>query len=92
MALSGPTTQAVDLRVQPVDEVLDRVGQCLQVTILPDSVIRKRRTVGVRTHRDTWVRVERRALDKITEQGWNGTECAAHLNDVAQPDWHGCVV
>ncbi|GAA3375659.1 hypothetical protein GCM10020367_44320 [Streptomyces sannanensis] len=92
MTLSVSTGQAVDLRVQPVGEVLDRVERSLQVRLLPDTVVRKRRSVGARTDRDTWVRVERRLLDKITDQGWNGTECAARLAGVAQPAWQGCVV
>ncbi|MDX2936919.1 hypothetical protein [Streptomyces ipomoeae] len=92
MALSVPTGQAVDLRVQPVDEVLARVERSLQVRLLPDTVVRKRRSVGARTDRDTWVRIERRLLDKIPDQGWNGTECAARLGGIAQPEWHGCVV
>jgi hypothetical protein len=92
MTLSVSTGQAVDLRVQPVDEVLDRVERSLQVRFLPETVVRKRRSVGARTDRDTWVRVERRLLSKIPEQGWNGTEAAACLNGVAQPTWQGCVV
>ncbi|MBL3671149.1 hypothetical protein JL475_35520 [Streptomyces sp. M2CJ-2] len=92
MTLSVSTGQAVDLRVQPVDEVLDRVARSLQVRLLPDTVVRKRRSVGARTDRDTWVRIERRSPDKITDQGWNGTECAARLKGVAQPTWQGCVV
>lgn len=59
---------------------------------LPGAVVRKRRSVGARTDRDTWVRVERRLLSKIPEQGWNGTEAAANLDGVAQPTWQGCVV
>lgn len=54
--------------------------------------MRKRRSVGLRTDRDTWVRIERRMVDKIPVQGWNGTECAARLEGVAQPVWHGSVV
>ncbi|WP_416970580.1 hypothetical protein [Streptomyces sp. 4F14] len=92
MTLSVSTGQAVDLRVRPVGEVLDRVGRALQVILLPDTVVRKRRSVGVRTARDTWVRIERRLLDKIPDQGWNGTESAARLEGIAQPEWHGCVV
>lgn len=60
--------------------------------LLPDTVVRKRRSVGARTDRDTWVRIERRLLDKIPDQGWNGTECAARLEGIAQPVWRGCVV
>jgi hypothetical protein len=62
------------------------------VRFRPETVVRKRRSVGARTDRGTWVRVERRPLGKITDQGWNGTECAARLEGVAQPAWHGCVV
>ncbi|MGW0971570.1 hypothetical protein [Streptomyces sp. NPDC002516] len=92
MALSASPGEVVDLRVQPVDEVLDRVERSLQVGLLPDTMVRKRRSVGARTDRDTWVRIERRLLDKIPDQGWNGTESAARLEGVAQPEWHGCVV
>ncbi|MFD7091000.1 hypothetical protein [Streptomyces sp. NPDC056730] len=92
MTLSVSTGQAVDLRVQPVDEVLDRVERSLQVGLLPETMVRKRRSVGARTDRGTWVRIERRLLDKISDQGWNGTESAARLKGIAQPEWHGCVV
>lgn len=64
----------------------------LQARLDRATVVRKRRTVGARTDRDTWVRIERRGLDKIREQGWNGTECAAFLDGVAQPVWYSGVV
>ncbi|MEU3088999.1 hypothetical protein ACWCQ0_24545 [Streptomyces massasporeus] len=92
MTPSVSTHRVVDLRVQAVDEVLDRVERCLQVRFLPDTVVRKRRSVGAKTDRETWVRIERRLLDKIPGQGWNGTENAARLEGIAQPEWHGCVV
>lgn len=78
--------------MQPVEDVLDRVRQSLRVRLLSETVVRKRRTVGARTDRDTWVRIERRSLDKISDQGWNGAESAARLGGVAQPEWYGCVV
>lgn len=78
--------------MQPVDEVLDRVEKSLQVRLHQDTLVRKRRSVGARTARGTWVRIERRLLDKIPDQGWNGTESAARLEGIAQPEWHGCVV
>lgn len=31
-------------------------------------------------------------MDKIGVQGWNGNECAARLEGIAQPAWQGCVV
>ncbi|MFD7130372.1 hypothetical protein [Streptomyces sp. NPDC059894] len=92
MMLSVSPGRADDLRIQPIDEILDRVEQSLQVRFALDTVVRKRRSVGARTDRDTWVRVERRPLDKIGNQGWNGTECAARLENIAQPAWRGCVV
>ncbi|UGY91147.1 hypothetical protein [Streptomyces gobiensis] len=92
MTLSVPSARAVDLRVEPVDNVLDRVELSLQARLGRDAVVRKRRSVGARTDRDTWVRIERRGLDKIGVQGWNGTECAARLEGIALPAWQGCVV
>ncbi|MFE2426958.1 hypothetical protein ACFXJ5_09415 [Streptomyces sp. NPDC059373] len=87
MTLSASTARAVDLRVEPVDEVLDRVERSLQARLDRNSIVRKRRSVGGRTDRDTWVRIERRGFDKIVGQGWNGTECAAVLNGIAKPAW-----
>lgn len=75
-----------------MDDVLDLVERVLQTSLAPEPVVRKRRSVGARTDRDTWVRIERRRVDKIPNQGWNGTECAARLEGVAQPGWHGSVV
>lgn len=92
MTLSAAPTRAVDLRVEPVDEVLDRVERSLQTRLDRGTAVRKRRSVGARTDRDTWVRIERRGLDKIGLQGWNGTECAALLEGIAQPTWQGCMV
>ncbi|MFE5858553.1 hypothetical protein ACFQ61_35715 [Streptomyces sp. NPDC056500] len=92
MTHSVSSVRSVDLRVEPVDKVLDRVERALQTRLDPGIVVRKRRSVGARTDRGTWVRVERRSLDKITDQGWNGTESAARLEGVTQPAWRGCVV
>ncbi|MFF3557354.1 hypothetical protein ACFYXL_28570 [Streptomyces tsukubensis] len=92
MAQSGSAGHAVDLRVEPVDKVLDRVERALRTGLDPGTVVCKRRSVGARTERGTWVRVERRPIDKINDQGWNGTESAARLEGVVQPEWHGCVV
>lgn len=92
MTLPTSTAHAVDLRTQPVGEILDHAARSLQVHLLPHTVVRKRRSVGARTDRDTWVRIERRLLDKIPDQGWNGTESATRLKGVAQPSWQGCVV
>ncbi|WP_327673019.1 MULTISPECIES: hypothetical protein [unclassified Streptomyces] len=87
MTLSVPPARAVDLRVHPVDDVLDRVERSLRVRFDRDSLIRKRRSVGGRTDRGTWVRVERRSLQRIAAQGGNGPETAAALCGVAMPQW-----
>lgn len=88
MPSSLSATPRVDLRVEPVDSVLDQVEHSLQTRLDPKTLVRKRRSLGARTDRDTWVRIERRRFDRIGDQGWNGTECAALLEGVAMPEWH----
>ncbi|WP_405913037.1 hypothetical protein [Streptomyces sp. NBC_00963] len=88
MPSSLSATHQVDLRVEPVDSVLDLVEHALQARLDPETLVRKRRSLGARTDRDTWVRIERRRFDRIGDQGWNGTECAALLEGVARPEWH----
>ncbi|WP_030813383.1 hypothetical protein [Streptomyces sp. NRRL S-337] len=88
MSSTLPVSARVDLRVESVDEVLAEVERALQTQLDRATLVRKRRSLGARTDRDTWVRVERRHVDKISSQGWNGTECAALLEGVAHPQWH----
>ncbi|WP_432147354.1 hypothetical protein [Streptomyces sp. bgisy029] len=88
MPLSMPPERAVDLRVEPIDDVLDRVERSLHVRLDRDTVIRKRRSVGMRTGRNTWVRAERRSFQRIASQGGNGSEMAAVLRGVVMPRWH----
>ncbi|MEU6760814.1 hypothetical protein [Streptomyces sp. NPDC046685] len=88
MSSSLSTTVRADLRVEPVDNVLNEVEQALRAQLDRNGLVRKRRSLGARTDRGTWVRIERRRLDKIGSQGWNGTECAALLTGVAKPKWH----
>lgn len=92
MTAPSPTATPVDLRIQPVDTVLERVERSLQIRFDRDTMVRKRRTVGARTNRDTWVRIERRPFNKIEGQGWNGAECAALLDGIEKPAWFGGVV
>lgn len=49
--------------------------------------MRKRRSLGARTDRDTWVRIERRGLDRIEVQGGDGTASAETLCGIAKPAW-----
>jgi hypothetical protein len=90
MTSSVPSAVA-DLRARPVGDVLDHVEQSLLLRLERDTVVRKRRTVGAKSDRGTWVRIERRGIARIHEQGWNGTECAAILEGVVQPQWFASV-
>lgn len=82
-----------DLRKQPVDDVLERVERRLDVGLDRATLVRKRRTLGARSQRGTWVRVEARPMAKIAAQGQsgNGTAAAALLNGIAKPEWFGAV-
>ncbi|MFD7782209.1 hypothetical protein ACFV4Q_03810 [Streptomyces nojiriensis] len=88
MTGSLPIAAQVDLRRQPVDDVLARVEQTLHVRLDRQALVRKRRSLGGRTERGTWVRIERRGFERIGPQGWNGTEAAAVLQGVAMPEWY----
>lgn len=79
-----------DLRTEPVDEVLFHVEAGLGVDLDRESVQRKRRSVGARSDRGTWVRVEARSLAKIAAQGQpaNGMEAASLLTGIAKPAWY----
>ncbi|MER7667711.1 phosphotransferase [Kitasatospora sp. NPDC096128] len=76
-----------DLRRVPVDEVLERVETALGTPLDRATVVRKRRSVGVGTGRGTWVRIERRGLDRIGVQGGDGTSSAEALHGIAKPAW-----
>ena len=82
-----PTSQRYDLRRVEVDDVMDRVQKSLQLRLLPEGAVRKRRSIGVATDRGTWVRVECRGLERLDGQGW-GIEAAEALRDVAKPEWY----
>lgn len=79
---------SLDLRDQPCDSVLVRVQCALDTKFDQTTEVRKRRSVGFRTDRNTWVRIEVRSFDRIDGQGWNGVECASVLRGVAKPAWY----
>ncbi|WP_406740195.1 hypothetical protein [Streptomyces atratus] len=81
------TLRSVDLRKEPVEAELDRVERSLGVCLEHETVVRKRRSVGARTDRGTWVRIERRGLDRIGVQGGDGTASAEALRGIAKPAW-----
>lgn len=78
----------LDLRQTPQGAVVDRVQKALALHFDPTTEIRKRRSIGYRTDRNTWVRIEVRAVEKIDGQGWNGPECAAVMRGVSKPEWY----
>lgn len=91
MASALPQSGAFDLRERDVESTLVRVEGALGTRLDRGALVRKRRSVGARTGRGTWARIEVRRLEKITGQGWNGTECAAVLAGVNRPQWHAGV-
>lgn len=75
-----------DLRQSTDEDVLARVARAFATDLTTE--VRKRRTIGCRTGRNTWVRIEARPLEKLDGQGNNGPECAAIIEGVAKPAWH----
>ncbi|MFX0581051.1 phosphotransferase [Nocardia nepalensis] len=82
-----------DLRKQSVDKLIDEVQARLGTGFDESTIVRKRRSVGVSSHRGTWVRIEARPLDKAAsqEQVNNGIEASALLDGIAKPRWHRAV-
>jgi hypothetical protein len=78
----------VDLRSHQFSNVISRVQGVFGVRFDTATEVRKRRSLGFRTDRDTWVRIEVRELARIDGQGWNGVECATVLAGIAKPAWH----
>lgn len=82
-----PAALRFDLRKVEVDDVLTRVEASLQLELSPEGSVRKRRSIGFRSHRGTWVRVECRGMERFDGQGW-GLEAAQILDGVPVPAWH----
>ena len=87
LGMSTSPVPAPDLRKTSTDSVLDRVERSLGVELDRSAMVRKRRTVGMPTAGDTWVRIEVRPLDRVGGQSWNGVEAAAAIQGVAKPAW-----
>jgi Phosphotransferase enzyme family len=79
----------VDLREHAADIEIQRVADAFSTTLATESARRSRRTIGLRSDRDTWVRIEARPVEHI--EGWNGAECSSTLCGVARPEWHRSV-
>jgi hypothetical protein len=91
VASSGPMMR--DLRKHPVEDVLNHVENSLHVRLDQQTLVRKRRSIGARTDRGTWVRIEARPLAKIAAHGQvgNGMEAATLLHGIAKPEWYGAL-
>lgn len=76
-----------DLRKYDCHAIIERVQRSLDAQFDFATEIRKRRSLGYRTTRETWVRIELRDLARIDDQGW-GIEEASVLEGVAMPAWH----
>jgi hypothetical protein len=83
-------TGSGDLRNESVEDVLRTVEAGLSMQLDRQSATKKRRSVGARSDRGTWVRIEVRPLTKIAAQGQtaNGTEAAELLTGIAKPTWY----
>lgn len=78
-----------DLRREPVDAVVAWATSALGTVVDESTLIRKRRTIGARTDRGTWARIEARPFARIVADGQpgNGMEAAELLTGIAKPAW-----
>lgn len=69
--------------------MLARVERALDVRLHRASVVygESGATEGFQTDRDTWLRVERRGLWRISSASWVGLEAAATIRGVKKPEW-----
>lgn len=91
LAEVAASTATLDLRAFACEDVWERVESALGAALNRDSCVRKRRSLGARSDRSTWVRIEVRRWDKLAEQGFNGVEAAGVLRGIAKPAWHRSV-
>jgi hypothetical protein len=82
---------SLDLRKTLCEDAVARVAYAFAVQFDSTTEVRKRRSIGWRTDRDTWVRIEARAIERIDGQGFNGPEVAAVIEGVAKPEWYQAV-
>jgi hypothetical protein len=80
-----------DLRNEDVSAALAHAERALGTRIDARTLVRKRRSVGGRTGRATWLRLELRSWATLAVQGQphDGVEASAYLPGIAKPRWHG---
>ncbi|MEU6267817.1 phosphotransferase [Saccharopolyspora shandongensis] len=77
----------LDLRKDSYTHAVERVERALWVTLDPDSLVVKRRTVGARSDRGTWVRIEVQPAHVFGSRGWGGIASSEQLRGVSKPSW-----
>lgn len=82
--------QKYDLRHVDVRDVLDHVERMLDVRLDPDTVVRKRRTIGAASGTGTWIPIELRGTERmsgpVAGQGW-GLEATQAIAGLPLPRW-----
>lgn len=81
------------MRTLSVEQLINDVQAYLGTGFDESTMVRKRRSVGVRSDRGTWVRIEARpsATAADQEQINNGIEASSLLSGIAKPQWHRAV-
>lgn len=77
-----------DLRKYDASTEVERVSRAFNVRFAPETEMRKRRSIGMRTDRDTWVRIEQQPQTRFIERGNNGLESASAISGVVKPAWY----
>jgi hypothetical protein len=80
-----------DLRKYDAAAEIDRVAHALDVRFDRETEIRKRRSIGFRTYRDTWVRIEQQPMQRFIQRGNDGIERSVIIQGVPKPGWHQAV-
>jgi hypothetical protein len=81
----------LDLRKYDTVAEIDRAAKALDTTPDPDTQMRKRRSVGFRTDRNTWVRLEHQTLAQFARRGNDGLQQAMLIDGVTKPLWYQAV-
>lgn len=83
----------LDLRKTDASDVIERVANALGTELDLATRVDKRRSIGARTSRGTWIRIEVRPVAKIVNQGQlpDGLEAAELLAGIARPAWYAAV-
>jgi hypothetical protein len=81
----------LDLRKHDAAREIDQVERALNARLDRQTEIRKRRSIGFRSDRDTWVRIEQQPMSRFVERGNNGLERSVVLHGVTKPEWYQSV-